>query len=107
MNRCFAPEKGRFCFLIIRGEVEMKKYISVVIDNQVEASGNDYNKGFRRCKADDLAQLIDEKANEYDEKGYDLFSITPIIQGQHVVVSNDGGWANSVTEGAILTFIKK
>ncbi|MDK2935458.1 MAG: hypothetical protein PWP62_466 [Eubacteriaceae bacterium] len=85
----------------------MKKYISIEIDNQVESNGNDYNKGFRRCKANDLAKLIDEKANEYDEKGYDLFSITPIIQGQHVVVSNDGGWANSVTEGVILTFKRR
>lgn len=85
----------------------MKKYISVVIDNQVESSGNDYNKGFRRCKAKDLAGQIDDTANAYDEKGYDLLSITPIIQGQHVVVSNDGGWANSVTEGVIMTFRRK
>ncbi|WKY48378.1 hypothetical protein Q5O24_03350 [Eubacteriaceae bacterium ES3] len=85
----------------------MKKYISIVLDDQVEATGNDYNKGLRRCKAVDLALLIDDKANEYDDKGYDLFSVTPLIQGQHVVVSNDGGWANSTTEGVILTFKKK
>lgn len=82
----------------------MKKYISVPVTDYVEALGNDYNKGFRQCKTKELAEAIDTLMNDYDEKGYDLFSILPIIQGEHVVVSNDGGWASSVTEGVILTF---
>ena len=85
----------------------MKKYISVSIKGFVEAIGNDYNKGFRKCKAEELADEIDILSNEYDEKGYDLFTVLPIIRGEHVVVSNDGGWASSVTEGVILTFKRK
>ncbi len=85
----------------------MKKYISVSISDYVEVVGNDYNKGFRRCKTKELAEALDTLANDYDDKGYDLFSITPITQGEHVVVSNHGGWANSVTEGVILTFKRR
>lgn len=82
----------------------MKKYISVTIGDMVEAVGNDYNKGFRKCKAKELANLIEETCNEHAERGYEVISIMPIVQGQHVVISNDGGWANSVTEGVIITF---
>jgi hypothetical protein len=82
----------------------VKKYITVTINDMVEAIGNDYNKGFRKCKAEELAKKIEAKCNEYGEKGYEVISILPIIQGQHVVISNDGGWANSVTEGVIMTF---
>jgi len=82
----------------------MKKYLSVAINDMVESTGNDYNKGFRKCKAEELAQEIDVVCNDYDEKGYDLFSIVPIVQGQHIVFSSDGSWANSVTEGVIITF---
>jgi hypothetical protein len=85
----------------------MKKYITIAISDMVEASGNDYNKGFRKCKTEELAQKIEDALNEYDEKGYRVLSIMPIIQGQHVAISNDGGWANSTTEGVIITFIKK
>ncbi len=85
----------------------MKKYISVPIAGYVEAVGNDYNKGFRRCKSEELAAAIETLLNDYDEKGYDLFSITPISQGEHVVVSNHGGWANSVTEGVIVSFKRR
>ncbi|MGL4607059.1 MAG: hypothetical protein ACRCU3_06290 [Eubacteriaceae bacterium] len=83
----------------------MKKYISISIADKVEASGNDYNKGLRKCKTVELAKEIEDTCNEYDQKGYSVLSILPIIQGQHVVVSNDGGWANSTTEGVIITFI--
>ncbi|AWW27921.1 MULTISPECIES: hypothetical protein [unclassified Acetobacterium] len=85
----------------------MKKYISVAIRDKVESTGNDYNKGFRKCRAEELAQEIDVVCNDYDEKGYDLFSIVPIVQGQHIVFSSDGSWANSVTEGVIITFRAK
>lgn len=85
----------------------MKKYISISITNYVETVGNDYNKGFRRCKTSELTKEIDDSCNDYDEKGYDLFSITPISQGEHVVVSSHGGWANSVTEGVIITFKRR
>ncbi|MGV8906128.1 MAG: hypothetical protein ACOH15_05980 [Acetobacterium sp.] len=85
----------------------MKKYICINIHDKVEASGNDYNKGFRKCKSDELTQEIEDTCNTYDEKGYEVLSIVPIIQGQHVVVSNDGGWANSTTEGVIITFKEK
>lgn len=82
----------------------MKKYICISIYDKVEAIGNDYNKGLRKCKTKELAQEIEDICNDYDEKGYDVVSIVPIIQGQHVVVSSDGGWANSATEGVIITF---
>ena len=85
----------------------MKKYISVTIKDMVESVGNDYNKGFRKCKAEELAQEIEKVCNQYDEKGYDLLSIVPLVQGQHIVFSSDGSWANSVTEGVILTFKAK
>ncbi|MDK2943200.1 hypothetical protein ACIZ62_15215 [Acetobacterium carbinolicum] len=85
----------------------MKKYISVAIRDKVESTGNDYNKGFRKCRAEELAQEIDVVCNDYDEKGYDLFTIVPIVQGQHIVFSSDGSWANSVTEGVIITFRAK
>lgn len=85
----------------------MEKYISVPIIGRVENVGNDYNKGFRRCKTEDLAAEITIISNDQDKKGYDLFSILPITQGEHVVVSNHGGWANSVTEGVILTFKRR
>ena len=85
----------------------MKKYISVAIRDKVESTGNDYNKGFRKCSAEELAQEIDVVCNDYDEKGYDLFTIVPIVQGQHIVFSSDGSWANSVTEGVIITFRTK
>ena len=85
----------------------MKKYISVTIKDMVESVGNDYNKGFRKCKAEELAQEIEMVCNQYDEKGYDLLSIVPLVQGQHIVFSSDGSWANSVTEGVILTFKAK
>lgn len=82
----------------------MKKYICVTIDDKIEATGNDYNKGFRKCKAKELAQEIEDLCNDNDEKGYDVVSIVPILQGEHVVISNDGAWANSTTEGVIITF---
>lgn len=85
----------------------MKKYICVTISDKVEATGNDYNKGLRKCKVGELAQEIEDIGNTYDEKGYEVVSIVPIIQGQHVVISSDGGWANSVTEGVIITFKTK
>lgn len=85
----------------------MKKYITLPLSGYVEALGNDYNKGFRQCKTKELAQAIEALANDYDDKGYDLFSITPIIQGEHVVVSNDGGWASSVTEGVFVSFKRR
>ena len=82
----------------------MNKYVSVAIADKVESLGNDYNKGFRKCKTTELAQEIESVCNAYDEKGYDVISIVPIIQGQHMVFSSDGSWANSVTEGVIITF---
>lgn len=85
----------------------MKKYVSVTISDKVESVGNDYNKGFRKCKTVELAQEIENTCNNYDEKGYDLVSIVPIVQGQHIVFSSDGSWANSVTEGVIITFKAK
>ncbi|KNZ42251.1 hypothetical protein [Acetobacterium bakii] len=85
----------------------MKKYVCISIHDKVEASGNDYNKGFRKCKSEELAQEIEEACIAYDEQGYDVLSILPIVQGQHIMVSNDGGWANSVTEGVIITFKEK
>lgn len=82
----------------------MKKYICVTIGDKVESEGNDYNKGFRKCNKKELAQEIEDVCNDYDEKGYEVISIVPIIQGQHVVISSDGSWANSATEGVIITF---
>lgn len=82
----------------------MKKYVTVTITDKVESIGNDYNKGFRKCKSQELAQEIEDICNDYDSKGYDLLTLMPIIQGQHIGISNDGAWANSTTEGAILTF---
>lgn len=82
----------------------MKRYVTVTITDKVESIGNDYNKGFRKCKSQELAKEIEDFCNAYEEKGYDLVSVMPVIQGQHIVISSDGGWANSTTEGAILTF---
>jgi len=82
----------------------VKKYITVTIGDKVESVGNDYNKGFRKCNTKELAQEIEDICNNYDEKAYDVISIIPIIQGQHVGLSNDTAWANSVTEGVIITF---
>ncbi|WP_296557612.1 hypothetical protein [uncultured Acetobacterium sp.] len=82
----------------------MKKYLSVAIDDMVESVGNDYNKGFRKCKAEELAEKIEAVCNAHDQQGYEMVSMVPIIQGQHIVFSSDGSWANSVTEGVIITF---
>jgi hypothetical protein len=82
----------------------MKKYISVSIGAKVMAEGNDFNKGFRKCNKEELAKEIETVCNDYDEQGYDVVSIMPIVQGQHMFVSNDGVWANSTTEGVIITF---
>ncbi len=82
----------------------MKKYVSVSISDKVDSVGNDYNKGFRKCKTVELAQEIETVCNQYDEQGYELVSIVPIVQGQHIVFSSDGSWGNSVTEGVIITF---
>lgn len=85
----------------------VKKYICVSITNKVEEIGNDYNKGFRKCNTKELAQEIEDVCNEHDEKGYEVISIVPVVQGQHVVISNDGGWGNSATEGVVITFKEK
>jgi len=85
----------------------VKKYICVTISDMVEATGNDYNKGFRKCKAKELAQEIEDACNGYEEKGYEVLTIVPIIQGQHLVISSDGCWSNSTTEGVIITFKEK
>lgn len=85
----------------------MKKYICISIHDKVGPSGNDYNKGFRKCNSDELTQEIEDACNTYDEKGYEVISIVPIIQGQHVMISSDGGWANSTTEGVLITFKQK
>ncbi|MBC3805665.1 hypothetical protein GH808_14740 [Acetobacterium fimetarium] len=85
----------------------MKKYICVSIGDKVKAEGNDFNKGFRKCNKEELSKEIEDVCNDYDEKGYDVVSIVPIVQGQHMFVSNDGVWSNSTTEGVIITFKAK
>lgn len=82
----------------------MKKYVCVTITDKVETVGNDYYKGFSKCKTEELAQEIEAVCNEYDEKGYEIVSILPIVQGQHFVFASEGSYADSATEGVIITF---
>lgn len=58
----------------------------------------------RYCDSDRLSSQIESKCNDFENDGYILVSITPIIRGYEVAIQPRGF---SVTDGVILLFHKK